>query len=49
LSEGRSDVLRNIPDIWSAGVDTLARFEKFSNRDPGKYYDDQFVEAVLKS
>jgi hypothetical protein len=45
LSEGRENLLRNVPHLWKSGVDALRDNKIADPGDPVSLYTNQFVDA----
>ncbi len=48
LSEGRENLLRNVPKLWKAGVDALRENKIADPGDPETLYTNAFVDAAMK-
>ena len=46
LSEGRENLLRNVPHLWKSGVDALRENKVADPGDPQTLYTNQFVDAA---
>jgi hypothetical protein len=46
LSEGRENLLRNVPHLWKSGVDALRDNKVADPGDPETLYTNQFVDAA---
>ena len=48
LSEGRENLLRNVPRLWKAGVDALRESKVADPGDAESLYTNRFVDAAMK-
>ena len=46
LSEGRDNLLRNVPKLWEAGVTVLRENEIASIADPTTLYTNRFLDPA---
>jgi ABC-type nitrate/sulfonate/bicarbonate transport system substrate-binding protein len=49
LSEGKQNLMRNIPRLWSDGCDALRLAQIVDVKDPGVLYTNKFVDEALKA
>jgi len=49
LSEGKQNLLRNLPQLWSGGCDALRLAHIVDIKDPGVLYTNKFVDEALKA
>ena len=49
LSEGRQNLLRNVPARWQAGVEVLRQGGVADIKDPTTLYTNTFIDKVLKA
>lgn len=49
LSEGRRNLMRNVPKLWVSGVEALRSVHLADIKDPATLYTNSFVDRVLKA
>ena len=49
LSEGRENLMRNVPKLWSSGVDALNSAGITALKSPESLYTNMFVDAVTRT
>ncbi|MBX9741286.1 MAG: ABC transporter substrate-binding protein [Beijerinckiaceae bacterium] len=49
LSQGRENLLRNVPELWKSGVDELANVGFLQPTDPTNFYTNEFFDKAAKS
>ena len=49
LSQGRENLLRNVPALWTSGLDLLSSAGIISIKDPSAFYTDAYIDAALKA
>lgn len=47
LAQGRENLMRNVPALWEAGRETLAKSGVVTKPDPKIYYDNTWIEKAL--
>jgi NitT/TauT family transport system substrate-binding protein len=48
LSKGRENLMRNVPELWEAGRQTLSHAGMVKNEDASVYYDNTYVDEALR-
>lgn len=49
LSEGRENLMRNVPALWTAGLETLRDGKLTMATDPTKFYTNTYIDQALKA
>jgi ABC-type nitrate/sulfonate/bicarbonate transport system substrate-binding protein len=49
FTEGRENLMRNVPALWQKGADAINRSGLFKVDDIGRLYTNRFIDAALKS
>ena len=49
LSKGRENLMRNVPELWEAGRQTLFHAGRIKSEDASIYYDNTYVDEALKA
>lgn len=48
MSQGKENLMRNVPELWAAGVETLRASNMTSVTDPTKFYTNTYIDEALK-
>lgn len=48
LSQGKDNLMRNVPSLWAAGVETLRDSKLTSATDPARFYTNTYIDEALK-
>jgi len=49
LAKGRENMLRNIPELWASGFESLRRAEMPLPRDPAAMWTNRFIDEALRA
>jgi NitT/TauT family transport system substrate-binding protein len=47
LSQGSENLMRNVPDLWVKGLETLTKAKMVTNTDPNVYWTNEYIEKAL--
>lgn len=48
LSQGKENLMRNVPPLWEQGVNTLRNAKLISATDPTRFYTNSYIDKALK-
>ncbi|TWF49401.1 ABC transporter substrate-binding protein [Neorhizobium alkalisoli] len=48
LSQGKENLMRNVPALWASGVETLRDSKLTTATDPTKFYTNTYIDQALK-